>query len=100
MLAFIHDPGVAPDEVGETPASYKPVLRHKTFLGLWTLNFLFVAAGYSLFNLLPPFARDQAHLSERQIGAVFFINTIAIGGQFDILEWLAKDSGGTHVKFE
>lgn len=28
------------------------------------------------------------------------INTIAVGGQFQILEWLAKDSGGTHVKFE
>jgi HEAT repeat protein/uncharacterized protein YegL len=28
------------------------------------------------------------------------INTIAIGGQFQILEWLAEDSGGTHVKFE
>ncbi|MBL8862495.1 MAG: HEAT repeat domain-containing protein [Planctomycetes bacterium] len=28
------------------------------------------------------------------------INTIAVGGQFDILEWLAADSGGTHVKFE
>ena len=78
VLAFIHDPGVPPDEVGETPASYKAVLRDKTFLGLWALNFLFVTAGYSLFNLLPPFARDQAQLSERQIGAVFFINTIAI----------------------
>jgi len=28
------------------------------------------------------------------------INTIAVGGQFSILEWLAEDSGGTHVKFE
>lgn len=28
------------------------------------------------------------------------INTIAVGGQFNILEWLAEDSGGTHVKFE
>jgi len=28
------------------------------------------------------------------------INTIAVGGQFNILEWLAGDSGGTHVKFE
>ena len=89
VLAFIHDPGVAPDEVGETPASYKPVLRHKTFLGLWTLNFLFVAAGYSLFNLLPPFARDQAQLSERQIGAVFFINTIAIVlAQLPLSRWI------------
>ncbi len=28
------------------------------------------------------------------------IHTIAVGGQFSILEWLAEDSGGTHVKFE
>ena len=78
MLAFIHDPGVAPEEVGDSPASYAAVVRHKTFLGLWTLNFLFVAAGYSLFTLLPAFARDQAQLTERQIGAIFFVNTIAI----------------------
>jgi MFS family permease len=78
VLAFIHDPGVSAYEAGETPASYAAVVRHKTFLGLWTLNFLFVAAGYSLFTLLPAFARDQADLSERQIGAIFFVNTIAI----------------------
>lgn len=28
------------------------------------------------------------------------INTVAVAGQFQILEWLAQDSGGTHVKFE
>jgi HEAT repeat protein len=28
------------------------------------------------------------------------IHTVAVGGQFSILEWLAEDSGGTHVKFE
>src|SRR6266508_1367421 len=78
VLAFVHDPGVAPHEQGEAPASYGAVLRHKTFLGLWTLNFLFVAAGYSLFNLLPAFARDHSHLSERQIGAIFFVNTALI----------------------
>ncbi len=27
------------------------------------------------------------------------INTIGIGGSFDVLEWLAEDSGGTHVRF-
>src|SRR3954468_15673474 len=75
VLAFIQDPGVSPEEAGDAPASYATVIRHKTFLGLWTLNFLFVAAGYSLFTLLPAFARDQADLSERQIGAVFFVNT-------------------------
>lgn len=28
------------------------------------------------------------------------INTIAVGGQFQVLEWLAGDSGGTHVSFD
>ena len=28
------------------------------------------------------------------------INTIAIGGRFQILKWLAEDTGGTHVRFE
>lgn len=27
------------------------------------------------------------------------INTIAVGGTFDILRWLAEDTGGTHVEF-
>ena len=89
VLAFVHDPGVTPDEAGDTPASYAAVLRHKTFLGLWALNFLFVAAGYSLFNLLPAFARDQSHLSERQIGAVFFVNTLAIVlAQLPLSRWI------------
>jgi MFS family permease len=89
VLAFVHDPGVRPDELGDSPATYAAVLRHKTFLGLWTLNFLFVAAGYSLFNLLPAFARDQAGLSERQIGAVFFVNTLAIVlAQLPLSRWI------------
>lgn len=28
------------------------------------------------------------------------IHTIAVGGQFQVLEWLAQDSGGSHVKFD
>ena len=28
------------------------------------------------------------------------INTIQVAGQFQVLDWLAEDSGGTHVKFE
>ena len=53
-------------------------MRHKTFVGLWALNFLFVMAGYSLFNLLPQFARDHSRVSEREIGIVFAVNTAVI----------------------
>ena len=71
------------------PASYRAVLRHKTFLGLWALNFLFVAAGYSLLSLFPQFARDQSGITERQIGLVFAVNTAAIVlAQLPISHWI------------
>jgi MFS family permease len=78
VLFLIHDPGIAEEERSEERSSYGAVLRDRLFVGLWTLNFLFVAAGYSLFNLVPPFARDHAHVSEREIGAFFFVNTALI----------------------
>jgi MFS family permease len=78
VLFLIHDPGIAVDERSDERSSYAAVLRDRLFLGLWTLNFLFVTAGYSLFNLVPPFARDHAHVSEREIGAFFFVNTALI----------------------
>ncbi len=73
VLFFVHDPGLPRAEEGSV--SYRAVLRHRTFLGLWVLNFLFVAAGYSLTSLFPQFARDHGRISERQIGIVFAFNT-------------------------
>jgi len=78
VLTVIPDPGVERSETETRPASYSVVLRDRVFVGLWTLNFLFVTAGYSLFNLVPPFGRDHAHVSEHQIGLLFFINTAVI----------------------
>jgi MFS family permease len=75
VLFFVHDPGVADEERSESPASYRAVVGDRLFLGLWTLNFLFVAAGYSLFNLVPAFAHQHAGVSLRQVGVAFAINT-------------------------
>jgi MFS family permease len=88
VLWFVHDPGVPAIEE-QAPASYRAVLRHKTFLGLWSINFLFVSAGYSLFALFPQFARDQSGISERQIGALFAINTaVIVLAQLPISHWI------------
>ena len=65
-------------ERSDERSSYTAVVRDRVFVGLWTLNFLFVAAGYSLLNLVPAFARDHAHISEREIGVMFFVNTLLI----------------------
>ena len=89
VVAFIRDPGVAPARDGEAPGSYAQVLRDRLFVGMWCLNFLFVAAGYSLLNLLPPFVRDHGHVSERQIGLIFFFNTLAIVlAQLPLSRWI------------
>lgn len=41
--------------------------------------------------------RDHVRSWNEHRGVV--INTIGIGGSFDVLEWLAEDSAGTHVRF-
>jgi MFS family permease len=88
VVSRVPDPGMSAADLA-LPASYGEVLRHKTFVGLWTLNFLFVAAGISLLNLIPPFARDHAHVSEREIGVFFFVNTIVIVlVQLPLAHWL------------
>jgi MFS family permease len=116
VLAFVHDPGVADEERSDAPASYRAVIRDRLFVRLWALNFLFVAAGYSLLNLVPPFAREHGHLSEKQIGIVFFVNTglivlaqlpisraieghrrlraLALMPLLWIVSWLLLDAGG------
>lgn len=78
VLWFVPDPGIAAEERSDERSSYSAVVRDRVFVGLWTLNFLFVAAGYSLLNLVPAFARDHAHISEREIGVMFFVNTALI----------------------
>lgn len=89
VLFAIRDPGVPPLAAGEAPGTYRQVLRDRVFLGLWSLNFLFVTAGYSLLNLLPPFVRDEAGLTERQIGVVFFFNTLTIVlAQLPLSRWI------------
>ena len=41
---------------------------------------------------------DPQMVAARERGLT--IHTIAVGGQLDLLEWLAEDSGGRHVRFE
>jgi MFS family permease len=77
VLTLISDPGGGGTEA-DGATSYRAVIRDRLFLRLWILNFLFVGAGYSLINLVPPFASDQAGVSERQIGVFFFVNTLVI----------------------
>jgi MFS family permease len=75
VLLAIHDPGGVDAVAREQQVSYGAVVRDRLFVRLWTLNFLFVAAGYSLFNLVPAFAHDHGGVSLREVGFAFAVNT-------------------------
>jgi MFS family permease len=58
---------------------YRDVFADRVFLRFAALNLAFVAAAVSLLNaLLPVFAKNQAHVSERVIGALFLLNSLAV----------------------
>lgn len=53
----------------------------------------------SVGDVLDPF-EIRAHVKRWNKDREIIINSIAVGGSFQILEWIAEDSGGTHVRFD
>jgi predicted MFS family arabinose efflux permease len=78
VLAFVPDPELPPVEEGERPGRYRDVLRDRLLLGIVGLNILFVSAGYAQIELLPAFAKNEAGVTEKAIGAIFLVNTLVI----------------------
>jgi MFS family permease len=81
MLALVPRPEVVRGEEAvarERAGSYLDVLRHRAFVAVIGLNALFIFAGFSGFELLPVYAKNEAAVSETQIGIVFLVNTIVI----------------------
>ena len=79
MLALVPEPALtggarAPGASG----SYREVLRHHAFVAVIGLNALFIFAGFSGFDVLPVYAKNEAGLTETQIGLLFFVNTVVI----------------------
>ena len=79
MLALVPSPslGSRAREPG-TAGSYRDVLRHRPFVAVIGLNALFIFAGFSGFELLPVYAKNEAAVTETQIGIVFLVNTVVI----------------------
>src|SRR5205085_3605523 len=77
LLALV--PSVRPPhEEAEVRGGYAAVARDRLFLALLGLNVVFVTAGYAQLETLPVFAKNQAHVTERAIGIVFFVNSLVI----------------------
>jgi len=78
VLATVREPRVAADAREDRGGRYGAVLRDRNFLALLGLNVLFVAVGYEVFALLPPFAKNYADVSERWVGFIWLANTLLI----------------------
>jgi predicted MFS family arabinose efflux permease len=79
VLATIHERRVRePKQRDGSALGYRAVFRDRNFVWLLGLNVLFVAVGYEVFALLPPFAKNYAGVSERWVGTMWLANTILI----------------------
>lgn len=78
MLAFVPEPVLPEEREALAPGRYADVLRDRVFLGIVVLNVLFVTAGYAQFELLPVFAKNEAGVTEKGIGIIFFVNTLVV----------------------
>ena len=78
-LAFVPDPPRPAAEGHDgRPGSYRDVLRHRIFVGVLALNFVFIFAGMAQLETFPAYAKNFAGVSELGIGLAFFANTVVI----------------------
>jgi MFS family permease len=61
-------------EAHHEPGRYATVLRNRVFVSFIVLNVVFIGAGIALMvELLPPFAKNTADVSEPAIGVIWFV---------------------------
>jgi MFS family permease len=78
MLVLVPQPTRPGAGAAAGSGSYRDVLRHRAFVSVIALNALFIFAGFSGFDVLPVYAKNEAGLTENQIGLLFFLNTVVI----------------------
>ncbi len=78
MYALVPEPDLRTGGSEGRTGSYREVLRHRPFVAVIALNALFIFAGFSGFDVLPVYAKNEGGLSETQIGLLFLVNTLVI----------------------
>jgi len=94
VLTAVRPPRREPEPHGAAPPRYREVLRDRVCLAVVGINVVIVAAAYAQFDAtLPVFAKNEAGVSERGIGALFFVNMIVVAlAQLPITRALAGRS--------
>lgn len=63
---------------GRDRGGYGEVVRNRVFMGVVALNVVFIGAGMAQLETLPVYAKNEAGVTERGIGVLFFLNTLVI----------------------
>jgi len=76
VLTRVRAPELHPDRA---EGRWRDVTRDRTFVGFSLLNATFMASSIALMvELLPAFAKNVAHVNEREIGVIFALDSIGI----------------------
>lgn len=79
VLLAVRPPRREPAPPGAAPPRYREVLRDRVFVAVVLINVAIVTAAYAQFDAtLPVFAKNEVGISERGIGALFFVNMIVV----------------------
>src|SRR5262245_3234764 len=78
MYALVPEPDLHESGHAGRTGSYREVLRHRPFVAVIALNALFIFAGYSGLDVLPVYAKNDAGITETQIGILFLVDTLVI----------------------
>lgn len=75
-------------EESRDPGRYADVMRDRVFLSYIVLNVIFIGAGIAVMSeLLPPFAKNTAHVSEPAIGLIWFVFSAGVAiGQLPVVK--------------
>jgi MFS family permease len=76
-LSFVPQPERHPHAHGDA-GSYREVLRNRVFVAVLALNFVFIASAMAQFEVFPVYGKNEAGISERTIGVIWFVNTVVI----------------------
>jgi MFS family permease len=76
VLTRVSSPELHPEREG---GRYVDVVRDRTFMSYTLLNALVIAASVAIWvELLPPFAKNQAHVSASGIGLLWTVDSIVV----------------------
>lgn len=94
VLAAVRPPAREPEPPGAGPPRYHEVLGDRVFVAVVLINVAIVTAAYAQFDAtLPVFAKNEIGISEKGIGALFFVNMIVVAlAQLPITRALAGRS--------